>query len=119
MGMFDYVYCYHKLRPIRINENNLISFAPGNEFQTKDLHNMMDSYILTVHGKLMYKEASWSDPKEIISVDYKDSKFHGILNFYTPYKSEQGLYMIDFYAVFKEGLLEYINHEVTKSKKPI
>ena len=113
MGMFDEVYCYYKLRPVRLTANNLISFAPGTRFQTKDLYNILDSYILSVDGKLLYKEFNWIDKVEPISANYKDMFFDGIFNFYTVYKNEENSYMIDFYARFKEGLVQHINHEVT------
>ena len=114
MGMYDYLYCQIKLRPIRINENNVISFGPNKEFQTKDLHCLMDSYIISPDRRLKYLELAKRNESLILSDHYEDMNFDGILNFYTTNKNGDNWYFIDFQAHFNNGKLITIDHSVSK-----
>lgn len=106
MGLFDTVISQYPI-PEVIIEKVVVSFE-SYEFQTKDLNNMMDSYLLNLDGRLVYKETNWLT-KEIISNDYKDTYFHGILNFYTTYISPtKNEYTINFFAKFTDGNIDSI-----------
>lgn len=114
MGMYDSVYCEIKLRPIRVNENNVIRFGTNKEFYTKDLFCLTDQYLISKDRRLKYRELTVKDGSLILSDQYKDMDFDGILNFYTTEKNDQYMYFIDFQASFIEGNLVTIDHSVSK-----
>lgn len=114
MGMYDSLYCQIKLRPIRVNEYNVISFGSNKEFQTKDLLCLLDSYIISSDRRLKYMELARRDESLILCENYKDMEFHGMLNFYTTHKIDDEIYFVDFYAMFDDGNLVTIDHSVSK-----
>lgn len=119
MGMFDSVFVEYELPEI-ILEDQQVSFFPGHEFQTKDMHCMMDSYLISHEGKLLYKESSWFGKHDPEASTYKDTEFHGILHFYTGILLKSGnRYFIDYFAKFTDGIIVNIKHEIeTQNKKP-
>jgi hypothetical protein len=113
MGMFDSIYVQYDLPKIIVDDQEL-SFLPGHEFQSKDLHCMMDSYLISTSGRLIYRELSWSDKRSMELSPYKDVDFHGFLNFYTTYKNDDTIHIIDFIAKFTDGNIVTIDYIVNK-----
>lgn len=118
MGLYDTIISEYPI-PEVIIEGKIVSFE-SLEFQTKDLNNMMDSYLINMDGQLVYLENNWIT-KDPISKEYKNTHFHGILNFYTTYITpSDNLYSIDFYAKFTDGFIANITpHVIPMPKKVI
>lgn len=117
MGLFDTIISQYPI-PEVIIEGKIVSFESC-DFQTKDMNNMMDSYLLNIDGRLVYKEVDWLT-KEVVSEEYKDTYFHGILNFYTTYSSPaKNQYMIDFFAKFTDGNIVSITPHVESLPKSV
>jgi len=103
------------------------------EFQTKDLENLLDLYYLNEDGHLFWckRKYEWKDDDssflkgymDIVSEETVPQDFHGILNFYcyeTVYSSEDrnsGIDIsIDYLAKFTNGKVENIevlSYEIT------
>ena len=114
MGMFDSVYVEYDLPEILL-ENQEVFFLPGHEFQTKDMYCLMDSYLISSAGKLLYREGTWSGKRDIELSAYKDAEFHGILHFYSAAVLANGnTYFIDYFAKFTDGIIVNIKYEVSK-----
>ena len=62
MGMFDSVQCNYPL-PIPLDVVDIYPDIYDQEFQTKDLENLLDHYILNEDGELLWikKEYEWKD----------------------------------------------------------
>lgn len=117
MGLFDTIISQYPI-PEVIIEGKIVSFE-SYDFQTKDMNNMMDSYLLNIDGRLVYKEVDWLT-KEVVSEQYKDTYFHGILNFYTTYSSPaKNRYMINFFAKFTDGNIVSITPHVEPLPKSV
>jgi hypothetical protein len=117
MGMFDSVFIEYELPEITL-EDKPVSFFPGHEFQTKDMHCMMDSYLISNEGKLLYKEGNWFGKHDPSGSVYKDTEFHGILHFYTGIVLDNGnRYFIDYFAKFTDGIIVNVKHEIEGQNK--
>lgn len=117
MGMFDSVYVEYDLPEILI-ENQEVLFFPGHEFQTKDMHCMLDSYLISSAGKLLYREGTWSGRRDIELSPYKDTEFHGILNIYTSTELKNGnRYLINYFAKFTDGIIVNIQYKIEDLNK--
>jgi hypothetical protein len=117
MGMFDSVFIEYDLPEI-ILEDQKVSFFPGHEFQTKDMHCMMDSYLISNEGELLYKEGNWFGKHDHEGSVYKDTEFHGILHFYTGIVLDNGnRYFIDYFAKFTDGIIVNVKHEIEGRNK--
>jgi hypothetical protein len=117
MGLYDTIISQYPIPEVVI-EGKIVSFE-SLEFQTKDLNNMLDSYLINIDGELVYLENNWTK-KEPISKEYKNTNFHGILNFYKSYVTESdNLYMIDFFAKFTDGFIVNITPNVQSMPKRV
>ena len=117
MGLYDTIISQYPIPEVVI-EGKIVSFE-SLEFQTKDLNNMLDSYLINIDGELVYLENKWTK-KEPISKEYKNTNFHGILNFYKSYVTESdNLYMIDFFAKFTDGFIVNITPNVQSMPKRV
>jgi len=112
MGMYDSIYVEYNLPEITL-ENKKVSFSPDHEFQTKDLHCMLDSYLIADSGRLLYKEFNWLDKQTIKLSSYKDANFHGFLNFYTTYRDGDIVHYIDFIGKFTDGNVVTIDYSIS------
>lgn len=138
MGMFDSIQCNYPL-PLPLEIIDILSDPYDQEFQTKDLENLLDTYILNENGELLWvkKEYKWVDDEDAFLKGYMEkikeeiipSNFHGILNFYcyeTVYESGQTVSFnkeekakdisIDYLAKFTDGKLDFIevlSYEIT------
>jgi len=117
MGLYDTIISQYPI-PEVIIEGKIVSFE-SLEFQTKDLNNMMDSYLINIDGQLVYLEYDWTG-QGLISEEYKNTYFHGILNFCTSYITESdNLYVIDFFAKFTDGFIVSITPHVKALPKRV
>jgi len=124
MGMFDSIECNHPL-PLPLEIIDVMPDIYDNEFQTKDLENLLDLYYFNEDGVLYWRKRKyeWRDDDDAFLKGYMDvveeevvpHDFHGILNFYcyeTVYSSEDknsGIDInIDYLAKFTNGKIENI-----------
>lgn len=124
MGMFDSIECDYPL-PLPLEVVDIMPDPYSQEFQTKDLENLMDTYILSEEGELLWikKEYKWKDDDDSFLKGYMEvtkqeivpTNFHGILNFYcyeTVYDEKTSNNVkdvsIDYLAKFTNGKLENI-----------
>jgi hypothetical protein len=124
MGMFDSVQCNYPL-PLPLEVIDIMPDPYDQEFQTKDLENLLEQYILSEDGKLLriQKQYEWRDDDsaflkgymEVVSQEIVPSDFHGILNFYcyeTIHEDESSDkakdVTIDYLAKFTNGKIENI-----------
>lgn len=124
MGMFDSIECNYPL-PLPLEVIDVLPDIYDQEFQTKDLENLLDLYYLKEDGCLYWRKRKyeWKDDDDSFLKGYMDvvgeeivqQDFHGILNFYcyeTVYSSEDknsGIDVsIDYLAKFTNGKLENI-----------
>lgn len=124
MGMFDSIECDYPL-PLPLEVVDIMPDPYSQEFQTKDLENLMDTYILSEEGELLWikKEYKWKDDDDSFLKGYMEvtkqeivpTNFHGILNFYcyeTVYDETTSNNVkdvsIDYLAKFTNGKLENI-----------
>jgi hypothetical protein len=129
MGMFDSIQCEYPL-PIPLEVVDVLPDIYNQEFQTKDLENLLDNYILNEDGELLWikKEYKWVDDEDAFLKGYMEKiseeivpfHFHGILNFYcyeTVYESDEVSFdkeekakdiSIDYLAKFTNGKLDFI-----------
>jgi len=138
MGMFDSIQCDYPL-PLPLEVVDILPDLYDQEFQTKDLENLLDNYILSENGELLHvkKQYEWKDDDsaflkgylDVVSEEIVPSNFHGILNFYcyeTVYESGQTISFkkeekakdvsIDYLAKFTNGKLDFIevlSYEIT------
>jgi hypothetical protein len=117
MGMFDSVYVEYDLPEILLEDQEIL-FFPGHEFQTKDMHCMLDSYLISSSGKLLYREGTWSGKRDLELSAYKDTEFHGILHFYSSAVLASGnKYFINYFAKFTDGIIVSIKYEIEDLNK--
>ena len=97
MGLFDHVRCDYPLPDGK----------PGGSFQTKSFDApYLEQYRITAEGRLLYDRARYAaDPPNKL-VDWIDTNFHGVLNFYD-YVDETKEWR-EFNAIFTHGQLEMI-----------
>jgi hypothetical protein len=124
MGMFDSVQCNYPL-PLPLDVVDIYPDIYDQEFQTKDLENLLDNYILNEDGELLWikKEYEWKDDDghflkgymEVTKEEIVPSNFHGILNFYCYETVEEDAennkakdVSIDYLAKFTNGKIENI-----------
>ena len=124
MGMFDSIQCNSPL-PLPLDVIDIYPDIYDQEFQTKDLENLLDNYILNEDGELLWvkKEYEWKDDDnyflkgymEVTKEEIVPSNFHGILNFYCYQTVEEDVenntakdISIDYLAKFTNGKLENI-----------
>jgi hypothetical protein len=124
MGMFDSVQCNYPL-PLPLDVVDIYPDLYEKEFQTKDLENLLDHYILNEDGELLWikKEYEWKDDDshflkgymEVTKEEIVPSNFHGILNFYCYETVEEDVenntakdVSIDYLAKFTNGKIENI-----------
>jgi len=124
MGMFDSVRCDYPL-PLPLDVIDIYPDPYEKEFQTKDLENLLDYYILNKDGELLWikKEYEWKDDDshflkgymEVTKEEIIPSNFHGILNFYFYETVEEDAennkakdISIDYLAKFTNGKIENI-----------
>jgi hypothetical protein len=124
MGMFDSIKCNYPL-PLPLDIVDVLPDVYDQEFQTKDLDNVLEVYYLNEDGSLHERKRKyeWVDDDSAFLKGYMDvveeqivpSNFHGVLNFYcyeTVYASKDrtsGLDIgIDYLAKFTNGIVENI-----------
>lgn len=132
MGMFDSIQCNYPL-PIPLEVVDIFPDLYDQEFQTKDLENLLEQYILNEDGELLriHKKYEWKDDDsaflkgymEVVSQKIVPSNFHGVLNFYcyeTIHEDKSSDkakdISIDYLAKFTNGKIENIeilNYEIT------
>ena len=98
MGMFDYVVCRAELpTEVEFDPNDWDAGA----FQTKAFHNLMETYEITLEGRLRILEDGIA-----YELHQRDgSLYSGEFNFYT---SGKGGRWYEFIAKFKDGQLQEI-----------
>ena len=94
MGMFDNLFVKKKL-PLTKELKALDVNWEEVDFQTKDLENALDTYEITKSGKLrhLWQERAWKDDDdsflkgyfEVVKEEWRDVDFHGTINFYASY----------------------------------
>lgn len=124
MGMFDSIECNYPL-PLPLEVINVLPDPYNQEFQTKDLENLLDLYYLNEDGVLYWRKRKyeWRDDDDAFLKGYMDvveeeivpTDFHGVLNFYcyeTVHEDESSDkakdITIDYLAKFTNGKLENI-----------
>jgi hypothetical protein len=124
MGMFDSIQCNHPL-PLPLEVVDIMPDLYDQEFQTKDLENLLDLYYLNEDGTLNWRKRKyeWKDDDsaflkgymEVIEEEIVPIDFHGILNFYcyeTVHEDESSDkakdISIDYIAKFTNGKIENI-----------
>ena len=132
MGMFDSIQCNYPL-PLPLEIVDIFPDPYDKEFQTKDLENLLEQYILNEDGELLriQKEYEWKDDDsaflkgymDVVSQEIVPSNFHGVLNFYcyeTIHEDESSDkakdVTIDYLAKFTNGKIENIeilSYEIT------
>ena len=135
MGMFSYIKCKKNL-PLTEEVKNLSDKWGEVQFQTKDLDNCLESYIISEDGDLLeevteyeysyyteeeqkkQKHRPWSVIKDqkIVKQETKKVDFHGKITFYETFdlNDEESIWL-DFNAYFVYGKLDKI--ELAKSEK--
>ena len=91
MGMFDSIKCDYPL-PITLEMVDWDIDVQNLDFQTKDLENLLDEYIITPEGELLHiqHKRNWIDDDsaflkgyfEITDTQIVPANYHGIVNFY-------------------------------------
>jgi hypothetical protein len=124
MGMFDSIECNYPL-PLPLEVVDILPDPYDQEFQTKDLENLLDLYYLNEDGVLYWRKRKyeWKDDDNAYLKGYMDvveeevvpTDFHGVLNFYcyeTVHEDESSDkakdVTIDYLAKFTNGKLENI-----------
>ena len=124
MGMFDSIECNYPL-PLPLEVIDVLPDIYNQEFQTKDLENLLDLYYLNEDGVLYWRKRKyeWKDDDNAFLKGYMDvieeeivpTDFHGILNFYCYETVEEDIennkakdITIDYLAKFTNGKLENI-----------
>ena len=124
MGMFDSIECNCPL-PLPLEVVDIFPDIYDQEFQTKDLENLLDLYYLNEDGVLYWRKRKyeWKDDNNAFLKGYMDvvdeevvpTDFHGVLNFYcyeTVHEDESSDkakdVTIDYLAKFTNGKLENI-----------
>ena len=122
--MFDSIHCEYPL-PLPLEVIDILPDIYEKEFQTKDLENLLDTYILNEDGELIWnkKQYKWKDDDdaffkgymEVIKNEMIPSEFHGVLNFYCyeTVKEDESSdkakdVVIDYLAKFTNGKIENI-----------
>ena len=95
MGLFDTVHCEYPLPDAR---------HQGLEFQTKDLDCALDTYTITIDGRLLRR--SWRFGQEALQLEV-EWPIHGDVRFYTHEKSLDPPW-IEYVARFTRGRVEWI-----------
>jgi hypothetical protein len=124
MGMFDSIQCNYPL-PLPLEVVDIFPDVYDQEFQTKDLENLLDLYYLNEDGILYWRKRKyeWKDDDSAFLKGYMEvseeeivpTDFHGILNFYcyeTIHENESSDkakdISIDYVAKFTNGKIENI-----------
>lgn len=124
MGMFDSIRCDYPL-PLPLEVVDKLPDIYEKEFQTKDFENLLDYYIITEEGEILFhkKKYEWRDDDssflkgymEVIEEEIIPYPFHGLLNFYsyeTVYSDISKLsgydISVDYIAKFNNGRLDSI-----------
>jgi hypothetical protein len=124
MGMFDSIQCNYPL-PLPLEVVDIFPDVYDQEFQTKDLENLLDLYYLNEDGTLNWRKRKykWKDDDSAFFKGYMDVieeeivpvDFHGVLNFYcyeTIHEDESSDkakdVSIDYLAKFTNGKIENI-----------
>lgn len=122
--MFDSIECNYPL-PLPLEVVDVMPDPYDQEFQTKDLENLLDLYYLNEDGVLYWRKRKyeWKDDDDAFLKGYMDvveeeivpTDFHGVLNFYCYETVEKDLennkakdVTIDYLAKFTNGKLENI-----------
>lgn len=131
--MFDTIECNYPL-PV---SKELVELEDFNiyevEFQTKDLNNLMEHYIITEDGEFLHRRAEykWVDDEEaflkgymqIVNEELVKTNFHGVVEFYcfeqlrskVGNKTKEVSVSVDYEAKFNDGKLasiELVNQSV-------
>jgi hypothetical protein len=135
MGMFSYIQCKKEL-PLTDELKNISVEWNNMQYQTKDLDNCLEAYIITEEGDLLEdvieyeyayyteeelkqkKPRPWSVIKDqkIISRETKKVDYHGKITFYdTIDLNDQESVWVDFVAYFIYGKLDKL--ELAKVEK--
>jgi hypothetical protein len=132
MGMFDSIQCNYPL-PLPLEVVDIFPDPYDQEFQTKDLENLLDLYYLNEDGTLYWRKRQyeWIDDDNAFLKGYMDvvdeeiipTNYHGVLNFYcyeTVHEDESSDkakdISIDYLAKFTNGKIENIevlSYEIT------
>lgn len=124
MGMFDSIKCNYPL-PLPLEVIDIMPDPYDQDFQTKDLENLLDDYYLNEDGLLLWhkRKYEWKDDDSAFLKGYMDvveeeivpTDFHGVINFYcyeTVHEDESSDkakdVSIDYLAKFTNGKLENI-----------
>jgi len=124
MGMFDSIECNYPL-PLPLEVVDILPDPYDQEFQTKDLENLLDLYYLNEDGVLYWRKRKyeWKDDDSaflkgcmnVVEEEVVPTDFHGVLNFYCyetvhEYESSDKAkdVTIDYLAKFTNGKLENI-----------
>ncbi len=122
--MFDSIECNYPL-PLPLEVVDIMPDLYEQEFQTKDLENLLDLYYLNEDGILYWRKRKyeWKDDDDAFLKGYMDvveeevvpTDFHGVLNFYCYETVEEDIknnkakdVIIDYLAKFTNGKLENI-----------
>lgn len=136
MGLFDRVIVRHPLPlPLEVVDN--LHDIYDIEFQTKDLENYLEDYILDEDGRFfeVKVQSEWVDDDEsflkgyfkAVKEDIIPSKFHGVLNFYCYERLHTGEnrgqdVSLDYLAKFNDGGLvdlELLSYEISDASEDI
>lgn len=124
MGMFDSIECNYPL-PLPLEVIDVMPDPYDQEFQTKDLENLLDLYYLNEDGVLYWRKRKyeWKDDDSAFLKGYMDvieeevvpTDFHGVLNFYCYETVDEDIennkakdITIDYLVKFTNGKLENI-----------
>lgn len=130
--MFDSIQCNYPL-PLPLEVVDIFPDPYDQEFQTKDLENLLDLYYLNEDGTLYWRKRQyeWIDDDNAFLKGYMDvvdeeiipTNYHGVLNFYcyeTVHEDESSDkakdISIDYLAKFTNGKIENIevlSYEIT------
>jgi hypothetical protein len=122
--MFDSIQCNYPL-PLPLGVVDILPDPYDQEFQTKDLENLLDLYYLNEDGILYWRKRKyeWKDDDDAFLKGYMDvveeevvpTDFHGVLNFYCYETVEEDIennkakdVTIDYLAKFTNGKVENI-----------
>lgn len=92
MGMFDTIFV-KKALPLTKELKALNVKWEEEDFQTKDLENLLDTYEITKSGKLkhLWQKREWKDDDsaflkgyyDVVEEEWRDVDYHGTITFYT------------------------------------
>ena len=97
MGMFDYIHSEYPL-PSVIIEGEKITFDSTEDFQTKDLDNVLAKFTISKDGIILDEKGKEYNYR-------RNLYFHGVIDFYTSKTYNGNRYWIEYHAEFTKGKL--------------